>query len=195
MKNTNQFIAKTNKGFVAADSRKDIRFKLREMGYKGSHNPNGDSFTDVSIVTVDTEKSIFKKTVFGDRGRLEVELKNTDEGFRFSVCGNIGRSWGQCCGEVGEKNPENKTIQRLVKLWEKYHLNDMKAGTPEQEGALKAWKALGNKYDYDAACNFLKSIDLYEVYFENGEKYIYGHKWLFNKIPDVIVQEIIFLLS
>lgn len=88
-------------------------------------------------------------------------------------------------------------------LWSKYHLNNLHAGTPEQEKAIEEWKSQGNIYDYGKACDYLKSIGLYEVpastidkdanpQFIDCEKetYKYGHGWLKERIPEEDVQRI-----
>jgi hypothetical protein len=74
----------------------------------------------------------------------------------------------------------------------------MNAGTPEQTAAIDAWKNCGNKYDYDAVCNMLKDIGLYEIPFYgkstgkvwNGEKYRYGSAWIIDEIPQNVIDEI-----
>ena len=53
-------------------------------------------------------------------------------------------------------------FQKLYNWWKLYHLNDLHAGTPEQEQALASVGLLGvNKYTQ--ACEYLKSVWLYEV--------------------------------
>lgn len=116
----------------------------------------------------------------------------TPEYYEFTASGMIGaRCGGQCLDEIAKhcKNPLFVTIYRL---WKKYHLNGMHAGTPEQEKALLEWKAAGNRYDYTSACEYLKSRGLYEMNYTgksvgrmyNGELYRYGHAWLVQDIPE-----------
>ena len=91
----------------------------------------------------------------------------------------------------------------IYNLWESYHLNDMHAGTPEQEKAIEEWKSQGNSYDYKEVCEYLKSIDLYEVKFTGwssshhyeNELYKYGHAWLIQELPDEVVERIQTLLN
>ena len=64
-------------------------------------------------------------------------------------------------------------------MWQRNHLNDMHAGTERQEEAIKEWEKQGNRYDYTAACEYLKSVGLYD---DNG--YEYGHGWLYRNISD-----------
>lgn len=131
---------------------------------------------------------------------LELELREDKEGRPvFSVCGNLWNCrhtdilWGgQCVDSLAEQYKSlrnNKFYMRILDLWQKYHLNDMHAGTPEQEKAIKEWKAQGNTYDHTKACDYLKEIGLYEVDL-NGEKYKYGHSWLYEEIPAEDLEEI-----
>jgi hypothetical protein len=104
---------------------------------------------------------------------------------------------GQCIDHMSEyiKTAEFK---RITKWWKAYHLNGMNAGTPEQKKAIEDWKAAGNRYDYTAACEYLKSINLYEVPFSglsvghewHGEPYKYGHGWIVEEIPAAALAEI-----
>lgn len=85
---------------------------------------------------------------------------------------------GQCIDEIADLFIENETAQEIRELWKKYHLNDMHAGTPEQEGALER-AGLGefaNKYS--ECCEYLKRIGLYD---QNGYKF--GTGWLKWEIP------------
>lgn len=143
----------------------------------------------------------FGKIDFYGNGRktnlvtVTVELRNTDKGAELSACGDIWNNLktdvvcgGQCLDEIKEyiKSP---LFLEIYNFWKLYHLNGMHAGTKEQEKAIEEWKSKGNKYNYTAVCEYLKSIDLYEVE-HNGELYKYGHGWLFEEIPESDLQRI-----
>lgn len=103
---------------------------------------------------------------------------------------------GQCLDDIAETTlRHNYTFQRIYRLWSLYHLNDMNAGTPEQEDALKmkdpqlCWAS-----NYAEACEYLKSIGLYEVMVD-GKPYKYGHGWLHREIPLGDLQLIKLLLN
>lgn len=119
---------------------------------------------------------------------VEIELEETDKGYRFSASGAVYNQtktdWitgGQCLDSIA-KHLRTLEFMEIYRLWKLYHLNDMHAGTREQQAAVDAWKAEGNRYDYTAACEYLKSIGLYEVEHE-GKPYKYGHAWLYWEIP------------
>lgn len=120
---------------------------------------------------------------------VEVELRETDKGPELSIRGNILNHIstdcyvaGQCLDTIADfvKNP---LFKELYRFWQLYHLNGLHAGTVDQEHAIEEWKKLGNKYDYTAVCEYLKSIGLYEVMHE-GKLYRYGSGWLYRPIPE-----------
>ena len=144
------------------------------------------------------KKFDFGKIDYSGKGRkayavdLEVELREDAFGRpTFSVCGDIWNTkhtdivcGGQCLDEIA-KYVHTPQFKFLYSMWKKYHLNDMKAGTPEQEEAIKQWEEAGNKYDYKEACKYLESIGLYEVEYHAPEfngMYKYGHAWLYKNI-------------
>ena len=94
---------------------------------------------------------------------------------------------GQCLDELAEFVTDEK-FKKIYRLWKLYHLNDMHPCTREQENALdEAVKEgkLENRYasNYDACCDYLKSIGLYEVEHE-GKPYRYGSGWIVWDIPE-----------
>ncbi len=128
-----------------------------------------------------------RKITFKDKDKnifnVDVEII---EG-RFSARGDYGGGCGQCLDHI---KPKNKHQKKLIDLWHKYHLNDMNAGTKEQEKAIEEAikeKKLEN-YDYEKVCTYLKSIKLYEVIYY-GKPYKYGHGWLKRRLPSNIEEE------
>tara|TARA_Y100001973_G_scaffold74174_1_gene108239 strand:- start:443 stop:1126 length:684 start_codon:yes stop_codon:yes gene_type:complete len=73
---------------------------------------------------------------------IEIKLKDGN----FSACGNVWDkrnydiiSGGQNLEEIGKLFPKNKQVKEIVKVWKKYHLNDMKPNCKHQTG--KNWNA------------------------------------------------------
>ena len=149
-----------------------------------------------------------KKT---NRVTIEAELKQiknlsftTDtepikEYYTFSASANIWQgnnrdidAGGQMVDEAASYFPENEIAQRLKEIWEKYHLNDLNAGTEKQSNCLDEYKKVNPewRYEYTAACTILEEVDLLE---DSGYKY--GSKWLVRPIPETIVEEIKELLK
>ena len=120
---------------------------------------------------------------------VEMELKENNDSLPiFSVRGNI---WNHIKSDIYSGGQNLDTIKKYVKsklfleifrLWKLYHLNNRHAGTLEQEQALDEWLKT-NKYDYNKACDYLKSIGKYEV-MHNNKPYKYGHGWIYFPIPD-----------
>lgn len=142
---------------------------------------------------------------------LTWELRQSKYGPEFSACGEVWNHigtdlimGGQCVDTVANMFPHNRKAQRMKKIWNLYHLNAMKAGTPEQTAAIIAWESQGNRYDYDAACEHLKSIGLYEVdpgdaqatggmpeaVINKERGYRYAERWLYSPLPKAILGEI-----
>lgn len=136
----------------------------------------------------------FKK-IINPFGSTFCKIKFVDG--KLSISGVEGPlSNGNCRGSCGQINPlepkalhEGWTFQmlhRLNEIWDEYHLNDMKAGTPEQEAFIKCWKKF-HKYEYTDVCRALKDVGLYEVDLD-GEPYKYGHKWLSIEVPQDVLE-------
>ncbi len=127
---------------------------------------------------------------------IDMELYETENGWCFTASGLYDyqynrsfREWdyhggGQCLDRIAEDHPKNEELQIIVKLWKKYHLNDLNAGTPKQTEYLKS---LGEYKNYDWACKELKKVDLLydkEYNYPNQSKgYQYGSAWLHHEIP------------
>lgn len=93
---------------------------------------------------------------------------------------------GQCVEYIAGLFPKDKKAQRMMEIWKRYHLNDMRAGTPKQEDYLREKELQGWEYkSYKNACETLKAAGLYE---DNGYKY--GHAWNYEEIPEEIIKEI-----
>lgn len=131
---------------------------------------------------------------------IDISLEEKDKGYCFSASGVI---WNQtktdcyCAGQcldVIAGYVSDPVFKEIYRLWKLYHLNDMHAGTREQEVAIKDWKERGNRYEYNSVCDYLKSIGLYEVE-HGGKPYKYGHSWIYWEIPEEDLKRIKALLG
>lgn len=127
----------------------------------------------------------------------EIELENKSKGPVLSISATVYNKYktdiicaGQCLDTIAETNlGKNAIFQEIYDLWKKYHLNDMHAGTPAQEKALRDAVATGElsaSSNYTEQVAYLKSIRLYvddSVKDAKGEAYRYGHGWLYEPIP------------
>ena len=128
---------------------------------------------NISFVDKDNNKTI-----------ANIEFKEKEnKTLCFSMCGEYGRSSGQCFDSV---KPRTAAQGRLIQIWTDHHLNDMNAGTPKQEEALKDFDG-----DYTAQCEHLKQKGLYEVTLKDGTKYKYGTSWLYRELPKDLKKEVL----
>lgn len=171
--------------------------------------PNPKRRANRVTVTVELEKRGGETTYTIDRATgVKTVTGKTPEYLEFSAsalvwnqCNTDCVAGGQCLDTIAKhaRQLRNRDLfMEIYDLWKTYHLNGMNAGTPEQEAAIKAWKEAGNHYDYDAACDYLKSIGLYEVNYTgltigrrfDNEPYKYGHGWIVNELPAEAVKRI-----
>lgn len=170
----------------------------------------------VNLVTVDVElrRCGGDDTFTVDRKTGERTIVGkTPEYVELSICGDVWNNrrsdiecGGQCLDTIAEYRDQLtdvETFDMLYDLWKNYHLNGMHAGTPEQEQAIEAWKAEGNKYDYTAVCEMLKAKGLYEVNYTglsvgrryDNEPYRYGTAWLVQELPGDVLLRVEHLIS
>ena len=158
-----------------------------------------------------TKRFVFGKIDYNNSGRkncsaeVEIEFEKKHNSFydkdymEFTAVGYIYNprhtdcyQGGQCLDTMCKFDDLafNPIFHKIYNIWLKYHLNGMHAGTPEQEQAIAEYrKRTGKAYDYTDICNYLKSINLYEVEV-NGQPYKYGHAWLCEEIPEKVQDEI-----
>lgn len=162
--------------------------KTFDFGKIAYDNPNRKT----NAVTVEVELTVdnFERPIFTASGDIW-NCKHTD-----IVCG------GQCLDEIAKHRRQLSnvgTFNFIYMMWQKYHLNDMHAGTFEQERAITEREALlGRRLEYKEKCDYLESIGLYEVEYHGLEyngMYKYGHAWLYQPIDEEDLKEILRLLK
>ncbi len=104
---------------------------------------------------------------------------------RLSITGVEGpRQSGNCYGSCGQcRNIEDWVarqcdVVKLKAIWDEWHLNDMKAGTPKQESILQGFNG-----DYENRCAFLKDKNLLV-----DDGYTYGTAWKRVEVPADVLQ-------
>ena len=133
-------------------------------------------------------------------GKRTVELEPAREDLlELTICGEIKNgngggfySGGQNISEVVSYYP-TKRLQRIQEIWERYHLNGMKAGTSKQKEVLDAHKKTLSKkereeFNQDHYANCLKVLEAAGLKEDRG--YTYGSAWLIEEIPADIIEEI-----
>lgn len=129
------------------------------------------------------------------QARVYLTIRWDGENGNLSICGvegptKNGDAYGSC-GQIVDTlhNPEltpsdqwdAQSVAQLADIWERWHLNDMRAGTPAQMEIIRKLVKT-TRADYDEQCQHLASVDLL---IDNG--YRYGSRWLHEDVPyDVI---------
>jgi hypothetical protein len=111
--------------------------------------------------------------------------------------GDCRGSCGQCLedwpGMVIKFAPGWDTIKlmELVKIWERWHLNDMRAGTPSQESYLREHPVSFTypESHYKKALEALEAAGLQPDLLD-GEPYSYGSAWLHEDLPAKVVETV-----
>jgi hypothetical protein len=140
--------------------------------------------------------SDFAKTVrLGVYNRNSVFARIEYKNGRLSICGvegplASGNSRGGCGQIVWHLLPvwhrikpapgwSGATVQRFLKVWERWHLNDMRAGTPAQEAWLRDHGAQADRADHFTwATAALAAVGL-----NPDHGYRYGEEWLTEEVP------------
>lgn len=107
--------------------------------------------------------------------------------------GDARGSCGQCRDELDEVTMwapgwDADKAARLKALWDRWRVNDMRAGSPVQEEWLRA-NPVSFTYPqsyYEAACEALAGAGLHP----DAEGYKYGSRWRFEEVPAEVVEEL-----
>ena len=134
-------------------------------------------------------------------GRVFVTVKFT--GGKLSISGVVGpKSNGDCKGSFGQINMgltvddfksfgkgfNRAQVQELLNVWEKYHLNDMQAGSPAQTAYLERHEIQSGQFSgYHQWASYRlrkKGLSPDPSFIHNGKPYKYGIAWLRIDVPD-----------
>lgn len=122
---------------------------------------------------------------------------------RLSITGVEGpQSNGDCrggCGQivvhdwhiVGYAPGWSQALEtRFREVWERWHLNDMRAGSPAQMAFLRAHPVTDRLNYYTRACEALAKAGLHPdpSYLRDGEPYSYGSAWIAEEVPAEVVE-------
>ena len=135
----------------------------------------------------------------------EIKFVNGADGNKLSITGVEGpTAGGNCVGSCGQiemhlKDELDKItpapgwdaakIEQFFKVWDRWHLNDMKAGSAVQEQYLRDNPIDKSEYQYpksyfDAATKALKAAGLNP----DASGYKYGHAWKREDVPDEVIE-------
>lgn len=138
-----------------------------------------------------------------ENGRVFVRVEWN--GTRLSVSGVVGpKANGDCRGSAGQCidslrdeiafDPQwsRETANELVELWDRWHLNDMRAGSPAQEAHLRGGNYITGERPMFAVDRFdwtkeeLRRAGLNPD--PNHNDYRYGSAWLSEDVPDDVLE-------
>ena len=151
------------------------------------------SFT--KVIRIGTQKnlgSLFCKISLSEDGNLSISGVEgpKSNGDAFGCCGQINmHEW-----EIDVYAPgwSAELVNKFRSIWEKYHLNDMKAGSPSQRDYLEANPVVVIYPDnhYNKACDALKNARLNPDpnFLHNGKPYVYGSAWLKIEVPEDVIE-------
>lgn len=145
-------------------------------------------------------KKMNRKVIFVDDDSCKFVIDVKIENGNLSIRSESGQ---------GQFNPSTDEQQQLLDIWNKWHLNDVNAGTVEQKEFL-----LSKNDDYEAIKKINPMVSYYEwalaVLAENekshinginsahpitGEPYVYGSAWLTHELPEDFEEELDELLD
>lgn len=81
-------------------------------------------------------------------------------------------------------------VERLRAIWKRWHLNDMRAGSPAQEDYLRAHPIRNDADYYTTACQVLADVGRNPDpnYMHNGSPYVYGAAWITERVPHDVLE-------
>lgn len=133
--------------------------------------------------------------------QAEIEIR-LEEG-NFTISGGIWNSrrtdyvsCGQNMKELLSFFPKDPIMQSAAVLWERYHLNQLRAGSARQEAFLRScsipYSILGNCNSYLKCCEILKDAGLYvdDEHIHNGKPYTYGTAWIKEPLSADVISKI-----
>ncbi len=129
--------------------------------------------------------SLFCKIEFRDNGELSITGVEgpTRNGDCKGACGQIDvHAWDFDTYAPGW---DAATVERFRAIWDAWHLNGMRAGSPAQRAYLAAHPITDRLNHFDAACTSLRDAGLHPdaSYLHNGKPYLYGSAWLRDEVP------------
>lgn len=121
----------------------------------------------------------------GNGYRAKIEITLTPDPHRVSIVGFVtyrGKedTWGQCQDTIADLYPRHPRIQRFCKMWDRWHLNDTRAGCEHQEARYRRDPAERPTYanDYTGTTGDTLSGPCAEC------GYRYGTAWLHEELPE-----------
>ena len=129
---------------------------------------------------------------------LTIDLKEVDKQIVLSIYGRVHYPRKLSCITVGqiskniwywaindlfkEYRIDKSTLFSILDIWDRWHLNNLRAGTRGQNVLVKYYIRRVGYYKYEEVCKFLESKGLL---YDRGHKY--GSKWLYEPLPQDVI--------
>ena len=136
------------------------------------------------------------KTIYPCKGLIiNISLEEGNLSFDGSLYHPIRDAHGQIQNHLSLLEPlrfnegwNKDKLDELLEVWNRWHLNDLRAGSPDQESALREIEILGDYYPQAVA--YLESLGLQPDpnYLVDGKPYSYGTHWLKEEIPEEVIK-------
>jgi len=161
-------------------TKKTIIHKKIKTPYKDDIYP---IYLELTIEDVDlSDEKIYdkdKNLIRTGRHKQTIDHKRIQKYKTVSISGHSKNMGGQIYDYF--EGTEDKRIQRIVKLWKRWHLNDMRPNCIHQTA-------------FD--CNKGNFTELAKIETEKCPKgYAYGSEWLVEIVPDEVIMELIILFE
>ena len=138
---------------------------------------------------------IYTDNILTAKSVINIHIKESDEGAILTIIGDtvvkdksrviIEHTSGQNSDSLRKWSPCNENANRVADIWDRYANNDLRAGTLKQSEILRQAELDGRSIDYVSALEILEEANLIS---DNGYKY--GSQWLFEDIPQEVIDEI-----
>lgn len=129
---------------------------------------------------------IEKYTELSICGTLYEAIKPYKSGGYYNHWRDVGG--GQITSDLKKMFANDPKAQEIAEVWERWHLNGLKAGCREQDEFVRNYFA-DKRYTYDKACEALEAAGLYTVKRPLLE-YKYGYAWLVERLPEAIIAQV-----
>ena len=126
---------------------------------------------------------------------LEITLENDN----LSIYGSVHLPTIKTHGKIQDHIPllkpyifnkgwNEEKLEKLIRIWNRWDLNDMRTGSPDQEAALRNNKV--TRAFYPQAVAYLESLGLHPDpnCLVDGKPYSYGSRWLKEELPEEVIK-------
>lgn len=133
-------------------------------------------------------RQLFAEICYND-GRLSIHgvIGPKSNGNAFGAAGQIQEELGRV---VPAKGWNEEMVKKFQTVWNRWHLNDLNAGTPKQESFLRELEDRNGGIGYEKAVEALKKAGIYEDadFIHEGKPYRYGSAWLKEEVPAEVLE-------